>query len=168
MVDILSFSRNRSIRVEQIDEQTIRSACRLQDTLTDAYIEIHVKIPDLEITGIAGKLESSYRKEEICIGEAFQQVIGTRVGPGIKKIIKGFTGDSPNEKQLAFMVEECCNGVILSFTKDVFLSTPVDRRNEKKYFEAMVRSNPRLYKSCAALSPGSPLVENIDPKNTDV
>ncbi|MFC1823458.1 hypothetical protein ACFL9T_12180 [Thermodesulfobacteriota bacterium] len=162
MADILVFSRNRSIAIEQIDEEAVRASCRLQDTLMDAYVEIMVKIPDLEIKSVNGKLYRSPKKEEIDIGETFKKVIGTRVGPGIKKIIKGFTGDSENEKQLAFMLEECCSGVILTFTKEQMKKAPKDILGEKDYFENSVRENPRLYKSCAALSPGSPLVENIE------
>ena len=87
-----------------------------------------------------------------------------KVGPGMKKIIKGLIGESEIEKQLGFMVEECCDGIILSFTKDVLLQAPKDKHTEREYFENMVRANPRLYNSCAALAPGSPLVEGIKPE----
>jgi hypothetical protein len=162
MADILVFSRNRSTAIEQIDDETTKASCRLQDTLMDAYVEIMVKIPDLEIRGVKGRLYRSSTEEEIDVGEAFKRVIGTRIGPGIKKIIKAFTGDSENEKQLAFMLEECCSGVILTFTKEQLKNAPKDILREKDYFESSVRENPRLYKSCAALSPGSPLVDNIE------
>ncbi|MBA4394353.1 MAG: hypothetical protein C0407_12450 [Desulfobacca sp.] len=72
-------------------------------------------------------------------------------------------GNSSIQKQLTFMVEECCGGVILAFTKDVLLQAPQDRKSEKAFFKNMVQSNPRLYNSCAAFAPGSPLVEGIDP-----
>jgi hypothetical protein len=161
MADILRFSRNRCTNVEQIDEKTMRCSCRLQDTLTDALVEILVKIPDLEVTDVSGKIRRSIREQEIQAAEALKKVIGIRVGPGMKKIIKGLMGESEIERQLAFMVEECCEAVILTFTKDVLLSAPKDRLKEREFFENMVRSNPRLYNSCAALAPGSPLVEGI-------
>ena len=163
MADILCFSRNRCTSVEQMDEQTMRSSCRLQDTLTDAFVEIMVKTPDLEVAGVSGKVGRSAGGEEIDVAEALKKVIGVRVGPGMKKIIKGLIGESEIEKQLAFMVEECCDGVILTFTKDVLLYAPKDKLEERAFFENMVRSNPRLYNSCAALAPGSPLVEGIKP-----
>jgi len=163
MGDILCFSRNRSTGVEQIDDHRMRASCRLQDTLTDALVEIMVKIPDLEVTEISGKMRRSAGRGDINVGEVLHKVIGIRVGPGMKKIIKGLTGESEIEKQLGFMVEECCDAVILTFTKDVLLHAPSDRRKEKEYFENMVRANPRLYNSCAALAPGSPLVEGIEP-----
>jgi len=129
----------------------------------DASVEIMVKVPDLEVTHVNGEIRRSLRKEEINVGEALRRVIGIRVGPGVKKIIKGVMGESAINKQLSFMVEECCNGVILSFTKDVLLHVPKDKLKEREYFENMVRSNPRLYNSCAALAPGSPLVKGIEP-----
>lgn len=161
MPEILSFSRNICTFVEQIRDDLMTSSCRLQDTLMDAYVEISVKIPDLEISGIKGRLERSFSGEQIDVEEAFKKILGTRVGPGIKKIIRGFTGNSASEKQLAFMMEECCNGLILSFTKDQIKKIPKDPKKAKHFFENLVRENPRLYKSCAALSPGSPLVDNI-------
>ena len=163
MADILCFSRNRRTSVEQIDEKTMKSTCRLQDTLTDALVEVLVKIPDLEVMGVSGEMRRSVGEEEIQVVDALKKVIGIRVGPGMKKIIKGLVGESEIEKQLAFMVEECCEGIILTFTKDVLLHAPKDKLKEREFFENMVRSNPRLYNSCAALAPGSPLVEGIKP-----
>ena len=163
MADILCFSRNRCSSVEQIDEETVRSSCHLQDTLTEASVEIMVRLPDLEITGVDGEIIRSVSKAEVDVIQSLQKVVGIRVGPGMKKIIKGLIGQSPAEKQLGFMVEECCDGVILTFTKDVLLNAPKDKLKEREYFENMVRSNPRLYNSCAALAPGSPLVEGIEP-----
>jgi hypothetical protein len=65
MADILYFCRNRCISVEQIDEQSMRSSCRLQDTLTDALVEVVVKIPDLEVTDVSGGIRRSVGEEEI-------------------------------------------------------------------------------------------------------
>jgi hypothetical protein len=161
MPEILSFSRNICTVVEQIRDDLMTSSCRLQDTLMDAYVKISVKIPDLEINGIEGKLERSFSGEKIDVEEAFNKIMGTRVGPGIRKIIRGFIGNSATEKQLAFMVEECCSGLILSFTKDQMKKIPKDPEKARHFFENLVRENPRLYKGCAALSPGSPLVDNI-------
>ena len=40
MPSILTYARNRCTQVEQIDHETLRSSCLLQDTLTDAHVEI--------------------------------------------------------------------------------------------------------------------------------
>jgi len=163
MANILKFSRNRSASVEQVDDHTMRSTCRLQDTLTDAFVEIMVRLPDLEITSVKGEVRRTYQEECLKPVEALQKVVGVRIGPGMLKIIKGLIGETTDCKQLAFMVEECCHGVILCFTKDVLLSTPRDEANAKEFYAKMVRENIRLYNRCAAFAPGSSIVEGIEP-----
>jgi hypothetical protein len=162
MAQILCFSRNRSVNVEQSDDQIIRASCRLQDTRLEAYVEILVKLPDLEITKAKGEMLRASEGRVIDVSETLQKAVGVRVGPGLKKILKGLLEDSPVQKQLTFMMEECCGGVILSFTKEVLSQAPKDRATEKGFFKNMVQANPRLYNSCAAFAPGSPLVEGIE------
>jgi hypothetical protein len=162
MAQILCFSRNRCLNVKQIDEQTLRASCRLQDTLLEAYVEIVVKLPDLEITSAKGKILRTPGSRESDVSDSLQKAVGIRIGPGLKKILEGLMGDSAVQKQLTFMVEECCGGVILTFTKDVLSQAPKDKESEKVYFKNMVQSNPRLLNSCAAFAPGSPLVEGIE------
>jgi hypothetical protein len=166
VADILWFFRNRCTTVEQIDESTIRSSCHLQDPLIEASVQILVKTPDLEIIGAAGNIIRSVQKVEFDVDESLRKVCGVRIGPGLKKIIEGIMGKTELHTQLSGMLEECCSCVILSFTKDVLLQAPKDRLKEKDYFESIVRSNPRLYNSCAAFAPGSPLVEGIKPPDS--
>ena len=163
MPSILNFSRNRSTRVEQIDDKTIRSSCLLQDTLTDAFVEITVRLPDLEIIGVKSKVDRSFQEEGLRPVRSLQKVVGVRIGPGVLKIIKGLIGEKTEYKQLAFMVEECCHGVILAFTKDVVAERPRDMENPEEFYGNMVRENIRLYNRCAAFAPGSSIVEGIEP-----
>jgi hypothetical protein len=163
MAKILCFSRNRTVQVEKLDEQTMRASCRLQDPFLEAYAEIKVKLPDLEIIGAQGKISRSLQEVEFDVTESLQKALGIRIGPGLKKILRGVMGQSAVEKELTFMVEECCGGVILAFTKEVMLEVPQDRDQEKDYFKNRVKTNIRLYNSCAAFAPGSPLVEGITP-----
>ncbi len=163
MADILCFSRNRCTSVEQIDARTMRSSCRLQDSLMDALVEIQVKLPDLEIATAFGKIQRSAEGSQMETVQPLDDVVGVRIGPGLKKILKGLLGNAAVHKQLIFMLEECCGAVILTFTKDVLLSAPKEKLAEKDFFENFVRSNPRLFNSCAAFAPGSPLVEGIEP-----
>lgn len=60
------------------------------------------------------------------------------------------------------MVEECCHGVILAFTKDELLKSPRDKERVKEYYANMVKENARLFNRCAAFAPGSSLVEGIE------
>ncbi|MGA8181653.1 MAG: hypothetical protein WB792_16455 [Desulfobacterales bacterium] len=163
MTDILSFSRNRCTTVEVIDDQTIRSSCRLQDTLTEVFVEITAQLPDLEITAVKGKVRRTPRKECLDSTQFLQKVIGVRIGPGMLEITKGLLGESTECKELIFMVQECCHGVILSLTKDILLKAPEDLEGKTEFFSEMVRNNIRLYNRCAAFAAGSRLVEGIEP-----
>ena len=162
MPNMLCFSRNRCTTVEQVDAQTLRSSCRIQDTLMDACVEVLVKVPDLELVDVKSEIRRSDIGGQIGVIEDVEKAIGSRIGPGIKKIIRGLIEHSPHAEQIAILFEECCNGVILSFTKDVLVHVPKDRAGEKESFTAIVRANPRLYNSCAALSADSPLMAGVE------
>lgn len=162
MHNILKYSRNRCTNVEQVDEHTMRSICRLQDTLTEAVVEIMVRLPDLEIIGAKGEIRRTYDQGCPNPSESLQKVIGIRIGPGMLKIIEGLVGEATDYKQLAFMVEECCHGVILSFTKDVLINAPKDDAGIEKFYKKMISDNYRMYNRCAAFAPGSPIVEGIE------
>jgi len=141
----------------------MRSTCRLQDTLTDAEVEIDVRLPDLEIVAVRSGFKRTMG--DVCRepNEALQKVIGVRVGPGMLKIIKGLVGESSDCGQAAFMVEECCHGIILSFTKETLMQAPLGEELTADHYGEMVRKNIRLYNRCAAFAPGSSMVEGIEP-----
>jgi hypothetical protein len=157
------FSRNRCTTVEQIDGETLRSTCRLQDTLTDARVEIRVKLPELEIMDARCEFQRTFLPACRDLNEAVQQVVGVRVGPGMNKIIRGKLGDAADCGHLTFLVEEACHGVILSFTRETLQQVPDDFELTAEHFTQMVRDNIRLYNRCAAFAPGSSIVEGIEP-----
>ena len=117
---------------------------------------------DWIITGIKGEVSRTYLEECREPVDLLQKVVGVRVGPGVLKIIKGLIGDATDCKQLAFMVEECCLGIILSFTKDAVMASPADESEAKQYYDRMVKENVRLYNRCAAFATGSSLVEGLE------
>lgn len=163
MSHVLAFSRNRCTSVEQVDDQTLKSSCSLNDTLNEAYVEIMVRLPDLDISAVRGEVRRPYRDKCLRTSEALQKVIGVRVGPGVLKIIRGLIGQETDCKQLVFMVEECCHAVILSFTKDAVRIAPKDNEKAREFYSGLIKENIRLYNRCAAFAPGSPLVEGIEP-----
>ena len=163
MPSILDFSRNRSTSVEQMDQQTMRASCCLQDTRTEAFVEIQVRLPDLEITSVRGEVFRTDLQEGPVSTESLQKVVGVRVGAGMLKIIKGLIGEDHTEGQLTFMVEECCHGIILAFTKETLNQAPRGQDLPAEVFRDMVKANIRLYNRCAAFAQGSSLVEGIEP-----
>jgi len=163
MHNILCFSRNRCTAVERVNDDILKSRCRLQDTTMDACVEITVRMPELEITDVTGSVHRSIWGGASDASDALKNVIGTRVAPGLLKIIRGLIGDQPELQELSFMVEECCHGVILSLTRDVLRSAPKDEAEALAYYADMVKENIRLLNRCAAFAPGSSLVEGIEP-----
>lgn len=163
MSNLLCYARNRSTSVEQIEEGMVISTCRLQDTLTDAKVTIRVRLPELEIIGAEGSFQRSHREDCLNINVALEKLKGVRIGAGIKKIIRGITGEVSTCKELPVLIEECCHSVILTFTKDALKEVPEKEALSREYFKDMLKKNIRLYNSCAVFAPGSPLVEGIDP-----
>jgi hypothetical protein len=163
MANVLFFSRNRCTSVEQVDGRTVRSSCRLQDTVMDALVEVTVKIPDLEITGIKGEVRRSEEKVHPAPFDLLQKAVGVRIGPGMVKIVKGLVGAQQDLDELVFMIEECCQAVILSFTKNELAKAPGEEKEARAFYERLLTENPRLYNSCIAFAPDSPLVQGTDP-----
>ena len=162
MPRLACFSRNRHTAIEIIDASTVRSACRLQDTLTDARIEIRVKLPDLEIVDATGHFQRSCRKACRNVQGALEKVRGVRIGSGMKKILRGLLSETTECKELGFMLEECCQAVIIGLTKDFLAECPDDPDGAFEFFRGMVQKNTRLLNRCTAFSPGSSIVAGIE------
>ena len=163
MYHILRFSRLRSTKVEQIRDDLLKSICHLQDNTQEAILEMLVQLPDLEIKKVQAKAKKKNEWEHLP-EFLFKGIVGSRIGPGIFKIIKGVI--SLNYRQIPFMMEECCRGIILSFTKQDLMSSPRPDDDEEaiEYYANMVRENVRLYDRCAAFAPGSRIVKDIKPE----
>ena len=166
MPRITCFSRNRSTSVEDVDDQTLRCTCRLQDTLMEAFVEITVGLPDLEITSVKGEVKQANDASCLEATDFLQQAVGVRVGPGMQKIFEGLLGAATDCKQLIFMLEECCHGIILRFTKDAVENFPADKEEAITYLSNDVKKHIRLYNRCAAFGPGSRIVEGIEPPHS--
>ncbi len=158
MYHILCFSRIKNIYVEQIKEDLLSSTCYLKDNLKEIMITVTVELPDLEIKKAEGKIKNRGRFEDIK-RTVFDGIIGKRIGPGIFRIIKESV--KTDESQIQMMLEECCRGIILSFTKEDLLNSPRPEDDEEaiKYYAEMVKKNVRLLNRCAAFSEGSRIIE---------
>lgn len=163
--NILDFSMNRCTSVEAIDTTRLKSECRLRDSFTDAKVEIIVAMPDLTIAGITGHFRHAWLKGSDSLGPEFDKLLNVRVGPGMLKIIKGLVGEEAHLKELIYMVEECCHGVILTLTKKVLVKAPDDEAGKADFYANMVMESIRLYDRCAAFAKGTPLVEAYERRN---
>lgn len=108
MSDMLCFSRSRSTSVERLDAETLRARCSLRDTLTEADVEILVRLPDLEITAVRGEVARSERAVPSDIPVTIDKAVGIRIGADVFKIIDGRIAGTGIVGELRFMVKECC------------------------------------------------------------
>jgi hypothetical protein len=163
LAHIHQFSRNRCTTVSAPSPETLLAACTLTDTLTRARVEIVVKLPDLNIIEAAGEFTVSPFQNQPQPGPLLEKIIGVRVGPGMLKILKGLIGTEPERAELCYLVEECCEAVILSMTKGILAKAPRNPEEGDEFFSRMVRKNIRLYNQCAAFRPDSSLVKGMTP-----
>jgi hypothetical protein len=162
MTTILCYSRNRSTSVEQIDDETLVTTCTLQDTLTEAYVRIHIRFPELKILEARGEFIRSDRGEQFDMNAALEKIKGVRIGAGMKKIVRGLMAEVTPCQELPLLIEEACHGVVLAFTKDALALAPKEDEQSTEFFQKMVKENIRLYDRCAAFAPGSPLVDGLE------
>jgi hypothetical protein len=162
MAQILEYARHKLVLVEKVPLDGFRSSTHLLDNHKELWVELVITPPELNIEDARGRLVSRVDgPNEIPIDGFLSGVRGLRVGPGIKKQIQERLKGAPFERCLRSALEECINGVILTFTKEVLKGAPKDPEGEKRHFQEMVKNNPRLYNSCAALSKDSPLMEGL-------
>lgn len=161
MYHILRFSKLRSTRVERIQDDLLISTCYLKDNLHEAEVRITVRLPDLEIEGVRARLNVKNRPVDIPEAQ-LRGILNARIGPGIFKLIT--SAIETDYEQISMMIEECCRGVILSFTKDDLLKSPRPEDDDAaiEYYADMVRDNVRLYNRCAAFAPGSRIISHIE------
>ena len=158
----LTFMRNKVVEVEPLSEGMLSVSWRLVDSLTEAEIRLKFQLPDLEIKEAEARLDRFPHLECVEAPKLIQKVIGVRVGPGLRKIVQGVMGGSAGCAELTEGVLECCNAVILHFTVPQIQANEKGTEEERRMrYQAMLRLNPRLVRSCVAFADDSPLMEGL-------
>ena len=162
----VAFMRNKMVEVEPSAEDMVAVHWRLTDDLTDVEMKFVFQLPDLEITEAQANVKRSLYREGVDAPAAVSKVIGVRVGPGLRKIVRGLMGGSTGSIDLTEGVLDCCNAVILHFTlpgiqageqyRDI---TDEERIN---FMREMVKGNPRLPRSCIAFADDSPIMAGLN------
>ena len=154
----LAFTRNKIVEVEPLAEGALSISWRLVDSLTEAQIYMKVSLPELEITEVRARLERSPHPECTPSPDSIQNVVGVRVGPGLRKIVYGLMGESAGCAELIEGVLECANAVILHFTVPQIQANAKGSEEERRArYQNMLQVNPRLVGSCIAFADDSPL-----------
>ncbi len=159
----LTFMRNKVVEVEPLSERMLSVSWHLVDTLMESEIQLKIRLPDLEIAEAEARMVRFPHPACSTVSGMMEKVIGVRVGPGLQKIVSGLVGGPLGCRELAEGVLECCNAVILHFTLPQLQAIEKgDEMERRRGFRDMLRSNPRLVRSCVAFADDSPLMEGLD------
>ena len=159
---ILDFIRNKIVEVEPLSNGTLAVFWRLKDSLVDAEVELNIKPPDLEITEAKARLRYYAHKECLTSPGLIDKVKGVRVGPGLRKIVRGLLGGSEGCEVMTNAVLECCNAVILHYTR--YTLQPADDFDADAKIEsakATLKANPRMAGSCVVFADDSPVMQGL-------
>lgn len=159
----LRFMRNKVMEVEARADGTLSVRWRVVDTFLEAGIRLTVRPPDLEIIEAEAEMPRHPYPERAVDTELIKDIVGVRVGAGLRKIVRGLMAAETGYNELSEGVLECCNAVILHFTVPQIRAgegIPLEQKLEAT--RANLKSNPRLVGSCVAFQPGSPIMLGLD------
>ncbi len=159
----LRFLRNKVVEVEPLSDGSLAVSWRLTDDVLKAEVELRVRPPDLEIVKAEAKLERLPLKQWSSAPELIEKVEGVRIGPGLRKIVAGLLGGPEGCSLLVHAVLEASNAVILHFTRPgIQAGDELEDEAMLAATRAMLKSNPRLVRSCIAFQDDSPIVQGLD------
>lgn len=158
---MLIYSRNKLTTVQDIEGGNLRVKILSNDTWLSLWVEMVIKVPDMEITEIKGEFERSFYGKCGDTLPVLQEAVGIRIGPGLIKNINALVGNKNGCRRMADMVLEGCDQVINRFT----FSTLRQAENVKEEDRAaaqreFLKMNPQLIGSCIAYAKDSPLVKS--------
>jgi hypothetical protein len=161
----VSFLRNKIVETRHRGEDEIVVYWRLADDLMDVEMNFTFSLPDLEIIEAAARVRRSVFPQGVDAGAAVAKVVGVRIGPGLRKIVRGLLGAGGNIDLIEGILE-CCNAVILDFTLpgieagEIYKNAPEEKRIALA--QEMVKANPRLARSCVAFADDSPIMQGLN------
>ena len=159
----LKFLRNKVVEVEPRPDGALDVSWRLTDDLTTAEVNLRVQPPELEIIQAEAKFGRFGFPGCEDAEELIEDVEGVSIGPGLRKIVRGVLGGEEGYSMLSEAVLECCNAVILHFTRPGLEILAAIESDEEKLeaVRAMVKSSPRLVRSCISFQDDSPIMKGL-------
>ena len=158
------FMRNKVVEVEPRTDGTLAVSWRLTDDLIKAEVGLTVQPPELEFVEARGRVERLPARDCRAVEALVEKMEGVAVGPGLRKIVQGLLAGPGGFPLIADAVLECCNAVILHFTRPgIELGESItDPEEMMAGTRAMVKANPRLVRSCIAFQDDSPIMQGLE------
>ena len=159
----IRFLRNKVVEVQPLSDGSLAVSWRLTDDLLEAEVGLRVQPPDLEILEAEARLERLPLKAWSSAPELIKKVEGVRVGPGLRKIVAGLLGGPEGCSLLVHAVLEASNAVILHFTRPgIQAGDGLEGEVMIAATREMLKTNPRLVRSCVAFQDDSPIMQGLD------
>ena len=159
----IRFLRNKVVEVEPLSDGCLAVSWRLTDDLLKAEVDLRVRPPDLEIVEAEARLERLPLREWGSAPELIKKVEGVRVGPGLRKIVASLLGGPKGCPVLVHAVLEASNAVILHFTRPGLQAAEgIEDETLIAATREMLKTNPRLVRSCIAFQDDSPIMQGLD------
>jgi hypothetical protein len=159
----IRFLRNKVVEVEPASDGSLAVSWRLTDDLLKAEVKLRVRPPDLEIVEAEAELTRLPLKDWSSASELIKKVEGVRVGPGLRKIVAGLLGGPNGCSLLVPAVLEASNAVILHFTRPgIQAGDGLEGEVKIAATREMLKTNPRLIRSCIAFQDDSPIMQGLD------
>jgi hypothetical protein len=159
----LKFLRNKVVEVELRADGDLAVSWRLTDDLTKIEVQLVVRPPDLEIVSADAHFDRYIPLSCKNASENIKKVEGVGIGGGLRKIVAGLLGGTDGCSLIVDAVLESANAVILYFTRPgIELGESVTDPDEKLAgVRQMVKSNPRLVRSCISFQDDSPIMKDM-------
>ena len=158
----IRFLRNKVVEVEPLSDGSLAVSWRLTDDLLKAEVNITVQPPDLEIVAAEARLDRLVPRAWSAAPDLIKKIEGVRIGSGLRKIVAGLLGGPQGCPVLAQAVLESANAVILHFTRPGLQAGENLTDDEQLAFlREMIKSNPRLVRSCVAFQDDSPIMQGL-------
>jgi hypothetical protein len=160
----LKFQRNKVVEVEPRADGNLMVSWRLTDDLLKAEVGLIIQIPELEIIKAEAWLERYPPKSCQEVLQRIKRVEGVSIGSGLRKILAGLLIGPEGSSLLLDAVLECCNAVILHFTRPGIEAgeTITDPEQKLAATRENIRNNPRLLRSCIAFQDNSPIMQGLN------
>jgi hypothetical protein len=155
-----TYLRNKHASTTVLDDGSLLLEVVLNDSYFSSSVEMVIAVPDLEIVSVKGEIDRCFNEKCSEAILLLQQAVGLRIGPGLIKSVTGLIGGSKGCPNMADLVLECCDQVVLHFTLQQ-MKKAQEHGSEQDLALAgreMIRQNPGLIGSCIAFSEGIPLL----------
>jgi len=159
---ILCYTKNVHAGAINLDNGNTMARVRVDNTFLSAELEMEVKLPDLKIVSINGKIIRAFADECKNHATILQKAVGMRVGSGITRMVRETIGGSNGCNIFADMILEGCNALIMGFTVDE-LDKQLAAESDEAFGQVLVdmlENNPRIA-SCIAFTEGNDLRKRL-------